>query len=184
MGYRATPASQVSLSASFFYNEYEDLRSVEPAAAQTFVPLHWANGMEGHTFGFEAWAQWQVTPWWRLSPGLRTLHKNLTFGPGASGLLGTAQAGDDPSSQALLTSSMDLPGRLTFDATLRRVGALPDPALPSYSELNARLGLHVRQNLEVAVSGSNLLHARHLEFPAPYGEEIPRSALLQLEWHP
>ena len=148
------------------------------------MPLHWANGIEGHTYGIEAWAQWQVIPWWRLSPGVRTLHKDLAFEPGASGLLGISQTGDDPSSQILLNSSMDLPSRLTFDATLRRVGSLPDPAFPSYTELNARLGWHANRVLEVAVIGANLLHARHLEFPAPYGEEIPRSVLLQLQWHP
>ena len=184
VGYRATPANALILSASFFYNDYENLRSIEPASSQAFVPLHWANGIEGHTSGIEAWAQWQVIPWWRLSPGVRTLHKDLAFEPGASGLLGISQTGDDPSSQILLNSSMDLPSRLTFDATLRRVGSLPDPAFPSYTELNARLGWHANRVLEVAVIGANLLHARHLEFPAPYGEEIPRSVLLQLQWHP
>jgi iron complex outermembrane receptor protein len=79
---------------------------------------------------------------------------------------------------------MDLPSRLTLDATLRRVVSLPDPAFPSYTELNARLGWYANRVLEVAVIGANLLHARHLEFPAPYGEEIPRSVLLQLQWHP
>jgi iron complex outermembrane recepter protein len=79
---------------------------------------------------------------------------------------------------------MDLSRRFTLDATLRRVGALPDPALPAYTEMNARLGWHALSSLEVSLSGANLLHSRHREFPAPYGEEIPRSVMLQLQWHP
>ena len=184
IGYRGAPFSTVSLSASFFYNYYADLRSVEPASAGVFLPLHWGNGIEGQTYGFEAWAHWQVFPWWRLSPGLRTLHKDLRFDPNASTLLGLAQTGDDPSSRILLTSSMDLGNRFTLDATLRHISALPDPALRSYTEMSARLGWHVREALELALSGFNLLHSRHLELPAPYGEEIPRSVMLQLQWRP
>jgi iron complex outermembrane recepter protein len=184
IGYRGAPFSAVSLSASFFYNEYEGLRSVEPSSAAGPLPFNWANGIEGHTYGFEAWARWQVMPGWRLSPGVRTVHEDLTFSPGASTLLGLPQAGDDPTSQILLTSSMDLSRRFTFDATLRRVSALPDPALPAYTEMNAHLGWRARETLQLALSGFNLLHSRHLEFPAPYGEEIPRSVMLQLQWRP
>ncbi|HEY6924813.1 MAG TPA: hypothetical protein VI653_15170, partial [Steroidobacteraceae bacterium] len=160
------------------------LRSVEPASPGVLLPFRWGNGIEGNTYGFEAWARWQVFPWWRLSPGLRTVHEDLRFAPGASTLLGLAQAGDDPTSQLLLTSSMDLGDRLTLDATLRHVSALPDPALPAYTELNARLGWRMSKTLELALTGFNLLHSRHLEFPAPYGEEIPRGAMLQLQWRP
>jgi iron complex outermembrane recepter protein len=161
-----------------------DLRSVEPASPSVFLPLRWGNGIEGHTYGFEAWAHWQVLPWWRLSPGLRTVHEDLRFDPNASTLLGVSQAGDDPAAQILLTSSMDLGTRLTLDATLRHVSALPDPALSAYTEMNARLGWRVHRALELALSGLNLLHRRHLEFPAPYGEEISRSVMLQILWRP
>jgi iron complex outermembrane receptor protein len=184
IGYRGAPFSSVSLSASFFYNGYADLRSVEPASPTTFLPLHWGNGIEGTTYGFEAWAHWQVLPWWRLSPGVRTVHEDLRFAPGASALLGLSQSGDDPTTQVLLTSSMDLSRRFTLDATVRRVGALPDPGLGAYTEMNARLGWRANKSLQLALSGFNLLHARHLEFPAPYAEEIPRSVMLQLQWRP
>ena len=81
IGYRGEPFSAVSLSASLFYNCYDDLRSVEPASPSVFLPLHWGNGIQGRTYGFEAWAHWQVFPWWRLSPGLRTVHEDLRFVP-------------------------------------------------------------------------------------------------------
>jgi iron complex outermembrane receptor protein len=184
IGYRGAPFNAVSLSASFFYNEYEDLRSLAPGSATSPLPYRWANGIEGHTYGFEAWARWQAMPGWRLSPGVRTVHQDLRFTPGTSSLPGLSQAGDDPTSQILLTSSMDLSRRFTLDATLRRVGALPDPALPAYTDMNARLGWRIRETLQLALSGFNLLHSRHLEFPAPYGEEIPRNVMLQLQWRP
>jgi iron complex outermembrane recepter protein len=181
IGYRGTPASVLSLSVSGFYNVYGDLRTIEPLTS-TFFPLTWGNLMQGRTYGVEAWADWQVFGWWRLSPGLRTVTEDLRLEPGASGILGTAQAGDDPRAEFKLTSSMTLPGRLDLDATLRHLGALPDPALPGYWELSARLGWRATSTLELSLSGSNLLHARHLELPVPYGEYIDRSVFARIDW--
>jgi len=183
VGYRGHFLSTLSLSTSVFYNVYDDLRTIEPASTTNFLPLHWANLMSGNTSELEAWADWQVTHRWRLSPGLRLLHKSLRFAPGASGLLGLAQAGDDPSSQALLKSAVDLGSDTTLDAALRYVGALPAPATPSYVELNARFGWRPSRALELSVSGINLLHAHHYEYPAADGEQISRSALAEARWH-
>lgn len=183
LGYRAQPASSFSVSVSTFYNVYNDLRTIEPSPVTGFFPLQWGNLMQGDTVGVEIWGDWQVTSWWRLSPGLRTLHEDLRFKAGASGIGGIFQAGDDPSGQASLTSSMNLRPNLTFDATLRYVGALPDPALPSYDELTARLAWQVSKNFLLSLSGLNLLHGEHLEFPVSSGGEyIARSVLIGVEW--
>lgn len=181
IGYRGDPTATFSVSISSFYNDYDDLRTIEPTPT-TFIPLHWDNSMRGFTYGVTAWAKWQVTDWWRLSPGFTALHKRLKFAPGASGLLGVAQAGNDPSSHASLTSSMDLPHHLTFDASLRYVGALPDPALQEYYDLTARLGWRVSQALEISLTGFNLLDATHAEYPADNGEEIKRSVIAEARW--
>ena len=182
IGYRGQPAATFSMSFATFYNVYDDLRTIETASSSVFLPLNWGNLMRGETYGIDAWADWQVADWWRLTPGVSLLHKRLRFEPGASELLGLGQAGDDPTSQASLVSSMDLGHELTFDADFRYVGALPDPALRAYCALTARVAWHVSKTLELAVSGSNLLNARHLEYPAPSGEEIRRAGLFGLRW--
>jgi iron complex outermembrane recepter protein len=182
LGYRGTPVSRLSLSLSGFYSVYEDLRTIEPLSPPGFFPLTWGNLMRGDTYGVEGWADWQVLDWWRLSPGFRTISEHLRLEPGASGILGTAQAGDDPAAELKLTSSMTLPGGLDLDATLRHESALPDPALPGYWELSARLGWSLTSTLELSVTGSNLLHARHLELPVPYGEYIDRSVFARIDW--
>ena len=183
VGYRAQPAPQLSFSVSAFYNVYDDLRTIEPDSSTVFIPLHWGNLMAGDTYGLELWGNYQMTDWWRLSPGFSTVHKRLHFQPGASGLLGLSQAGDDATARGSLTSSMDLSHNVTFDASLRYVSALPDPALPGYYDMNARVGWRALRNLELSVAGSNLLNSRHLEFPAPYGEEISRSVIVQAQWN-
>jgi len=184
LGYRVQPASFVSFSLSPFYNVYDDLRTIEFGSAPDFLPLHWGNLMSGATYGVSAWGNIQVTDWWRLSPSFSVLHKNLRFDTGASGLLGLGQSGDDPGDQAGLTSSMDIGSRLTFDASLRYVGSLPDPALPAYRELTARLGWHLSRALELSLSGTNLLRAYHEEYPSPSGEEIGRGVRVGARWAP
>jgi iron complex outermembrane receptor protein len=180
LGTRAQPSESVSFSVAAFFNDYDDLRTIEPNAASGFLPLYWGNMMRGDTFGIDAWANWQITEWWRLSPGATWVRERLRFAPGASGLLGVGQAGDDPSSHASLVSSMNLPHRLTLDATLRYVGALPGPVLPHYTELDARLGWRVNERAEVSLRGANLLHARHYELPAGDGEQVTRSVIAEV----
>ncbi len=183
IGWRGHASSTLTLSVTGSYNVYDDLRTVELASATQLLPLHWGNLMQGTTYGVELWAQWQVTDIWRLSPGLVALHERFHFTPGSSQLLGVAQAGDDPSSHAALNSSLDLPRHMSLDGTLRYVGALPDPALRSYVEFDARWGWHVSRALELSLSGTNLLHAHHLEAAATSGgEEIGRSVIAQGQW--
>jgi iron complex outermembrane receptor protein len=181
VGYRGQPAATFSVSATAFYNDYDDLRSIEVTPG-TFFPLTWGNSIEGHTFGIEAWADWQVTSWWRLSPGFTAMHESLRFSPGASAAVPLSQETDDPSDQLSLASSMNLRRDLTFDARLRYVGALPDPALDAYTELSARVAWQAARGVELSLTGRNLLHARHLEFPAPDGEAIDRSVNAGVAW--
>jgi iron complex outermembrane recepter protein len=182
IGYRGEVTPAFSLSVSGFYNRYKDQRSIETASRTVFLPLRWGNLIEGHAYGLTAWAKWRVADWWRLSPGFTILHKDLQFSPGASRLLGIAQAGDDPTGHASIQSSMDLGRQVTLDALIRYVGALPDPAAPAYHELDGRLGWQVSKVLDISLTGSNLLHARHQEFAVPAGEEIGRSVFLRARW--
>ena len=129
-GARIAAADTLSFSLTVFYNDYDDLRTIELSSPATFFPLYWGNLMRGDTYGVEGWANWQVTPWWRLSPGFTALHEQLRFKPGSAGLLGTTEAGDDASSYANLASSMDLSHHVALEAAFRYVGALPDPAFP------------------------------------------------------
>ena len=46
----------------------------------------------------------------------------------------------------------------------RYVGVLGAFDVPAYVELDARLAWRPRQNLELSLTGQNLIHRRHLEF--------------------
>lgn len=181
IGYRGQPVSRVSISVSTFYNSYDDLRTIE-FDPRTLLPLHWGNLMDGHTYGAEAWANYQASDWWVLTLSFTQLYESLHFKAGSSGLLGVAQAGDDPSHQAQLRSSMNLSPDLTFDAALRYVGTLPNPEVHAYEELNARLGWRISKHWEAALSGRNLLHEHHQEFTVPPSDALSRSFMLDARW--
>jgi iron complex outermembrane receptor protein len=181
LGARVQLSRRASFSASTYYNDYDDLRTIEPKPGG-FIPLRWGNGMTGHTYGLEAWGDFQAASWWRLSAGLNLLHKDLSFKPGASGILGVAMAGDDPPHQVFLSSSMNLGRDVTLDAAFRNVAALPAPHVAGYSELNVHLAWNLNDDLQLSLSGANLLHERHQEFPAPQANAVPRSVSVGLQW--
>jgi len=54
--------------------------------------------------------------------------------------------------------------------------------LPAYDELDTDIAWRPAAGWRLAVQGANLLQARHLEFPLPYGEYIDRSVMLQASW--
>jgi iron complex outermembrane receptor protein len=175
-GYRGQISDRITLSVSVFENIYEDLRSIEPTPA-TILPLLWGNMMQGNVHGVEIWGNFQAMDWWRLSAGFNIQHEDLEFATGSSKLLGIAQAGDDPHHQASLRSSMNLPDDLNLDVDFHYVGALPNPAVPEYVEANARLGWRVSETLDLSLSGFNLLHGQHLEYPG--SDKIRRSVFLE-----
>ena len=181
-GTRLIASSHVSLSVSGFYNVYDDLRSIEPAPGG-FLPLRWGNGIKGHSYGFDSWADLRLTDWWRLKPGYSLLIKRFRFAPTASGLLNVEQAGNDPKHRVTLRSSMDIGTRINLDADLRYVSSLPSPRISGYVELGARVGYLLSQQAELSVSGFNLLHKEHRELPASEANPVPRSVFVALKWH-
>ncbi len=189
LGYRAQPMPRFSASISTFYNVYDDLRTFEfsPGGA---LPLRIENGMEGETYGVEAWGAYQAADWWRLTAGANWLHKDLRFKPGSSGIGGVQIAGDDPAYQVSMQSMMNLGHHVVLDLDLRDVGALPAPASPAYVELGGRVSWSVTNAMELSVTGANLLQPRHLEFGSgsaavqlgSTGVETARNVYAAIRW--
>ena len=183
LGIRAQPLTAVSLTVTGFYHRYDDLRTIELGTGPALLNFFWGNNLKGNTHGVEAWASAQPLPWWTLSAGATLLHENFRFKPGATGLFaGTSQNGVDPHHQFTLRSSMNLGPAVMFDLDLRSVGRLQQGGVPAYTELGGRLAWNVSRHLTLSVSGQNLLHAHHVEYPG--GDAISRSVLAGLQWRP
>ena len=182
-GYRGQPSRATSFSLSLFYNVYDHLRTVEASTPVVF-PLVVRNGMKGETYGVELWGNYALTPCWRLSAGVSTLHKDLRLVAGSRDIFGVLFAGNDPAYQASLRSQMDVADNVALDVELRAVDGLKSPRIPGYAEADTRLGWRVTESVELSLTGSNLLHNRHAEFQnaAVPLQEIPRSITASARW--
>lgn len=182
-GYRTQPFEQATLSASFYYNQYQDIRTTTLTGGTP--PIAFGNNLQGDTYGFEVWGDVRIFPWWRLSPGVNFLHKDISLKPGTNDIAGSqTAAGIDPGHQLFLRSYIDLPGNTDFFVSLRQIGALPLAHVPSYYEVDLRFAWHVTPAFEASLTGQNLAHAHHLEATNGFGQnnEIPRSILAGLRW--
>ena len=178
-GYRGQPLPRTTLSVSVFYNDYDDLRTTQPAGDQVFF----GNGMTGQTYGVEAWGSYDVLPWWRLSAGFTALHKELELEPGVVDTAGMSAGGNDPSYQLMLRSQMEVTDRLSIDLRLRAVDDLPSPAVPAYVEADASIAYRLTDHVEISVSGRNLLDDHHPETAAPdLRRNARRSLYAGLRW--
>ncbi len=179
LGLKVQTTARTALSISTFYNDYDDLRSIELTPI-TLLPLRWGNGLGGHTYGAEVWGDFQAASWWRLSASLTYLDHKYSFDRGASGLLGVMQVANDPKYYAQFKSAMTLGQRFSLNADLRYVSALPNPRIAAYAEVNSRLAWNVTDTVQLALTGRNLLHDSHVEYTE--GNRIPRSVSVDLQW--
>jgi iron complex outermembrane receptor protein len=182
IGYRGQPTKDTSLSVSLFMNDYSDLRVLAISRSTGLVMFD--NKMEGQTYGVEMWGDYRVRPWWRLSAGFMLMQKNLDLKPGAIDAAISQHTGNDPDHQFSVRSAVDLFDNVQFDVSLRSIDDLPNPVVPSYLQLDARVAWQVTEKWELSLSGFNLLDDRHPEGgAAPFQFEIPRTVLAGARWN-
>ncbi len=169
IGYRGQLDGATSLSVSLFHSQYRRLRSIDQLPNGTFVL---GNRISGHVNGLEAWGTHQATKWWRLSAGVTVLNEHFG-GPNLS----MSSPGNDPHMQWRVSSSLDLAPGHELDLSLRRVGSLAAPAVPSYTTLDARYGWHVTPVVELSLTGQNLLAPRHQEFTSQASDVLAGNAI-------
>jgi iron complex outermembrane receptor protein len=181
LGYRGQITRAASLSATVYHTVYDRLRTQE--VDPTFTYIYFANGMRGTTSGLELWGSYQATPVWRLNAGFSRLRQNLHLTPYSNdtgAVPGTE--GANPARWGMLRSSLDVGPRTQFDVTLRYVGALSLPAVPSYTALDLRLGWQPRPNIDLSIAGQNLLGSGHGEFTdVATRTDIKRAVFVKLE---
>jgi iron complex outermembrane recepter protein len=162
IGYRIQPTALFSLDATAFVHHIDELRSQD--LLPTGPPVVVGNSLDGHVRGFELGVNVQPVDWWRTHVGYTRLDTEIRRPAGSRDIGSGVTEANDPKQFVGLRTSLDLPHRIEVDAMLRAVGALPNPAVPSYAELNIRAGWWVRPHTEVWLAAQDLLHSRHPEF--------------------
>jgi iron complex outermembrane receptor protein len=181
LGWRSQMFTSMSISLSTYYNRYDDLRSTEPGPPPLSIPLYFANGVAGESYGAELFVQEEFTSWWRLRGGYTLLGRDLRLKTGSSDL-NNASEGNDPSHQVLVQSIMNFQRRYEVGIVFRHVGKLDEPVVEAYADLDIRVSWTINKMLELNVVGQHLLNKAHTEFipssPAP--KDIERGVYFKI----
>ncbi len=167
LGYRANYGNNWSLDLTAFYNEYDELRTLDPAnmpPADILLPFD--NRMEGETYGIEVSTEWQLRRGWNLRATYSYLDISLHLVDGSSDSASEGSENSSPQQQATVWSSFELGRGVEFDAALRYVDdiSVNGAEIDSYAELDLRLGWRPRTGIEISLTGQNLLNSQHTEF--------------------
>jgi len=193
-GYRQFLKPSVYLDIATYYNNYDDLLSVEnqvpfveddPGPPHLVLPLYLRNGILAITRGVEISPVWRPVPWWQLKGSYSYMHltaRNKATSDDASTV--KQLEGDSPQHTVSVQSFLDLSKYFQFDLDFRYVSALPDQKVAAYSTADARLGWRVRKSLDLSLVGQNLFQPRHAEYGGDPGPlvEIRRGAYVRLTW--
>jgi len=194
-GFRYQITPRLALDITGFYNKYDNLITLDigtpypeisPAPVHLVTPLTIVDKMKGETYGVEIAASW--TPWdfWKLAAAYSYLQIHLhSYGNVPNALFNMEGAeGNSPHHQLSLQSRMDLFDDFELDLWLRYVDNLPNMGIPSYVTLDARIGWHISNNLELSLVGQNLFDSRHPESTTYYNEpaEVERGFYGKLTW--
>ncbi len=180
LGYRIKATETVSLDASGYYNDYSNLRSIEPLSGGKFTI---ENKLEGRSYGGSLAANWQITQWWHTDGSVSLLHLDINRAAGGHDINNGRAEANDPECSFIIHSAMNLPWNLRFDSFLRYVDDLPNPHTPAYLTADLRLGWSPRKNCEIAIVGRNLFDNAHPEFrSALLSREVERSVYATFKW--
>lgn len=182
LGYRVMPVNRLSLDLAGYYNDYSNLRSVEPLGPAPF-PITLGNKLSGTTYGAALSVRWRPTDWWELNGSVSGLHEHFHLTSGSRSTSGASSEANDPDWMFVAHSMIDLPWRMKFDTVFRYVSDLPEPATPAYFTMDVRLAWSPVRNLEFAIVGRDLLGDHHPEFRATtLTREAERSVFGTVKW--
>jgi len=172
LGYRAIPVSWLTLDVATFYNEYDQLASLERLTPTTTLR---DNKLTGGARGAEFSTTWKPADWFAVQGAYSYLHLRLRADADSTDATSANAAGNDPQQQLYLHGSLDLPRHVQIDGTVRYVDRLPNLDVARYVAADARLAWRPTEHLELAVVGQNLFDHQHPEFATPaLRKKIPR----------
>ena len=179
IGYRAQPTSALNWSITAYHHDFDRLRSLEPSPAGPVFE----NNIDGTTDGVEAWGTYRLTDTWRMRAGFVRQRERLQPKPGSAAIGGVSGLGNDPDHWWTIGASFDIGPGMEIDVTARHVGALPNPAVPGYTAVDARFGWRLRPDLELSLTAKNLFDPGHPEWgSAPGRAEFERGVYFKLVW--
>lgn len=180
LGYKTKIIERTSFDINTFYNDYDNLRTLEAGSPQgnILVPLIARNLGKAESYGAEVSATWDVTNEWQLTGAYSfiTIDTHLKTGSTDTGLV--SEEGKSPKNQFNIRSHLKLPHNIEFDNTLYYVDNLSTINIPTYIRFDTRIAWKPIDKIELSLVGQNLLDDHHKEFteiPVLEQTEVGRS---------
>jgi len=167
LGYRVQAQRRFSLSAAAFYNDYDDLRSLERIDPGVPFPVSIGNGLEGESYGVELSADLSINRAWKVRAGYTGLRIDLRPKPASTDASGGSNESHDPEEFWSVRSVHDVGNDWHLDLLYRHVSRIANQDVPAYGDLDARLAWQPAAHVEASLTAQNLLNHSHAEFGAP-----------------
>ena len=192
-GYRVHPGERSQMDVAAFYSEYHHLMTLEPAAsylvagspAYRVLPQVFFNKANATTHGLELAASWYPSDKWQLKVAYTWLKMAIRRDADSKDNSIEKEVGRSPQSQFQFQVFHSPAANVDLSTSLYYVDSLPSLNVPAYTRLDARVGWRVRRDLELSLTGRNLLDPGHPEFINPSGprnSEVPRNLLGAATW--
>jgi iron complex outermembrane receptor protein len=192
---------------ALFYNDYRNLRSFDTSNPRIEIQpslaayLAFKNQLRAYAYGGEWLLHWKPTERWALE--FVYSYVDLQF-VGRRSLL-SSEFENQPEQQVSLRSGFNITADIELDLWTRYVDKVPlysgaldqfgpnnprvprwEQGIPAYVTLDARLAWRPLKDLELSVTGQNLLDSQHPEFqqeilPAARAQ-VPRSVYFKFDW--
>lgn len=188
-GWRVQPADNLSFDLAVFLNDYTDLQSLEPGTpvfdgTAVYVPLYFANGFSGRTWGTELAVQWSASDDLMLRAGYAFLAAAFDRDRGSADTNNESGYEESfPSHQAIVRAAYDLSDDVELDCGLAFVDQVEQYDADAYVRGDVRLGFAWSEGVDLSLIVHGLFHHEEREFGPTLlvvGSEPEAGALLRL----
>lgn len=172
LGLRYRPADNISLNVAAFYNDYDNLASLErlihienipgfplPVSYNEFLL---GNTIQAKSHGIEMDARWNISDDWRikLSYSWMTVDSD-NINESISSAIAFKNL---PKHQLYLNSAWDIRDNIELDTTVYYVDELEESGVDAYTRFDIRVGWMPRPDVEVSLTAQNLFDSEHYEY--------------------
>jgi iron complex outermembrane receptor protein len=208
LGYRTQLSSNVTLDGTIYRHDYESLRGevtaavyCEPSKTQVAEnplclysavdvvdQLQFLNAERGHSSGFELAADWVLVSRLRLHAAYTYLRLALNPTMADPSLVAEVNStmGSSPRNQFSARADLSLSHDVDFNVAVRHVDALPAVPVSAYWSADTNVTWRVGRQLELSLTGRNLLQPAHLEFASELADvlrtRIERTVAARARW--
>lgn len=172
IGYRFLDP-QYTFDISLYYNDYDNLRSLERASiipgTPNILPFIIDNELQGEVYGLEIASSWQINESLRLYGGYSFTQMQLHPTSVSTDKIEEADENDTPHHQFTIRSLWQASENWQLDTTLRyvdnvgEVEASSKESVDSYLTIDLRVAWQAHESVELSLVGQNLL-GKHREF--------------------